>query len=184
MAHLIGEDRGARARRPRLPEHVGKSVAVKDIVAQDQRDVFAVDEASPDDEGLRQPLGLRLFGISDREAPLRAVAQQTCEAGQFRRGRDDQNIPDARQHQRRQRIIDHRLVVHRQQLLAERQRGRVEAGAVTAGQNDPFHRPSVPISSRTTAGRLDRHGGGEMPRAAILRQSSTEFIGRRAAVGY
>src|SRR5271156_6762898 len=31
VAHLIGEDRGARARRRRLPEHDGKSVAVEDI---------------------------------------------------------------------------------------------------------------------------------------------------------
>ena len=33
------------------------------------------------------------------------------------RGRDDQDVGDSRQHQRRQGIIDHRLVVDRQQLL-------------------------------------------------------------------
>ena len=184
VAHLIGKDRSARARRRRPPEQGRKSVAVEDIVPQNQRDMVAVDKASPDDECLRQPLGSGLFGIANRKAPLPAVTQQTGETGQFRRRRDDQNVPDARQHQGRQRIIHHRLVVDRQQLLAERQGGRVEAGAVTAGQNDPLHPLSAPISSRTTAGRLDRHRGGEMPSAATLRQSSTEFIGRCAAVGY
>ena len=34
--------------------------------------------------------------------------------------RDQQDLADARQHQHRQRIVDHRLVVDRQQLLADR----------------------------------------------------------------
>ena len=141
-------------------------------------------ELSPDDEGLREPVGPGLLGISDREAPLLAVAQQTDETGLFCRRRDDQNIPHPRQHQGRQRIIHHRLVVDGEQLLAEREGGRVEAGAVAAGQNDPLHRLSAPTSSWSTAGRLDCHGGGDMPKSSILRQSSTEYIGRRAAVGY
>ena len=42
------------------------------------------------------------------------------------------------EHQGRERVIDHRLVVDRQQLLADRPRDRVQPRARSAGQDDPF----------------------------------------------
>jgi hypothetical protein len=47
-----------------------------------------------------------------------AVAQQHFEARRVLRRGNDQHVADAGQHQRAQRVVDHRLVVHRQQLLA------------------------------------------------------------------
>ena len=38
------------------------------------------------------------------------------------RRRDQQDVPDAGQHQRRERVVDHRLVVDREQLLRDRRR--------------------------------------------------------------
>jgi hypothetical protein len=52
---------------------------------------------------------------------------------------DDQNVPDSRQHQRAQRIVDHRLVVDGQKLLADDGRHRHQTGAAAAGENDPLH---------------------------------------------
>ena len=67
-----------------------------------------------------------------------AVAQQPLVAADvFGRG-DQQDVADAGQDQRRQRIVDHRLVVDRQQLLADRPRDRMEPGAGPAGENDAF----------------------------------------------
>jgi len=61
------------------------------------------------------------------------------EAGEVVGRRDDQDVADAGQHQHRQGVVHHRLVVHRQQLLAQGQRGRVKPRARAAGENDPFH---------------------------------------------
>ena len=55
------------------------------------------------------------------------------------RGVDDQQeLADARQHQRRQRVVDHRLVVNRQQLLADGHGHRVQACARAPGEDDAF----------------------------------------------
>jgi hypothetical protein len=53
----------------------------------------------------------------------------------MRRG-DDQDFIDPCQHQNGQRIIDHGLVVDRQQLLADGAGHRIEPGAQTSGQDD------------------------------------------------
>jgi hypothetical protein len=52
-----------------------------------------------DDEGLGQPLGRGLHGIGEAEAPLLARAQELLEARRVLRRRDDQDVPDARQHE-------------------------------------------------------------------------------------
>ncbi len=61
------------------------------------------------------------------------------EVRQVMRRRDDQDVPDARQHQHRQRIIDHRLVVDRQQLLGDGEGQRIEPRAAAARKNDSTH---------------------------------------------
>ena len=56
---------------------------------------------------------------------------------------DDQHVPDPRQHQRGQRVVDHRLVVDRHQLLADAERHRVQTATTSAGEDDPSHRPNL-----------------------------------------
>ena len=53
--------------------------------------------------------------------------------------RDDQDVPDAREHQRGERVVDHRLVVDRHQLLADALGDRVQSRAGAAGQDDSAH---------------------------------------------
>ncbi|MNW09717.1 hypothetical protein D3C71_2067810 [compost metagenome] len=55
------------------------------------------------------------------------------------RGGDDENLANAGQHQHRDRIVDHRLVVDRQQLLGYTQGNGVQASAGTTGEDYPFH---------------------------------------------
>src|SRR5690606_29965220 len=52
---------------------------------------------------------------------------------------DEQDVLDAAQHERGQRVVDHRLVVHGLQLLAGHFRQRVEARAGAAGEDDALH---------------------------------------------
>jgi hypothetical protein len=80
-----------------------------------------------------------LLGVVQLDAELPAVAQQLAKARQIERRRDDEDLADAGQHQHRQRVVDHRLVVDRQQLLGDALRDRVQTRAGAAGENDALH---------------------------------------------
>ena len=103
----------------RLQQEVGEAHAVEDVIAQDQADAVVADEVLPDEEGLCEAVGARLLGVGETDAVVGAVAQQTPEGRQVLRGADDQDVPDARQHQRADGVVHHRLVVDGQQLLAD-----------------------------------------------------------------
>ena len=141
VVHVVAEDRGP----PRLGvldgarQVAGQAVAVEDVVAEHEGARLAVDELLADGEGLRQAVGARLLGVGEVHAVARAVPEQALEVGEVRRGGDDQDVPDARQHEGGQRVVDHGLVVDRQQLLGGHERERVQAGAGTAGEDDAFH---------------------------------------------
>ena len=93
---------------------------------------------SPMMNALAMPSGSRLHRIVDADAPLAAVAQQRLEARHFRLGGDDEDVANSGQHQRGQRIIDHRLIVDRQQLLGADDRQRPQPRSGAAGENDAF----------------------------------------------
>ena len=77
------------------------------------------DVVRADDERLRQAVGLVLDRVADVDAEHGAVAQQSVKCRGVVWGGDQQNVPDARHHERRQRVVDHRFVVDGQQLLAD-----------------------------------------------------------------
>lgn len=141
VVHVVAEDRGA-ARLGVLDgarQVAGQAVAVEDVVAEHQGARLAGDELLADGEGLRQAVGAGLLGVGEVHAVARAVPEQALEVGQVGRGGDDQDIPDARQHEGGQRVVDHGLVVDRQQLLGGHERERVQARAGPAGEDDAFH---------------------------------------------
>ena len=125
--------------RDGLLEHRDEAAAVEDVVAQHEAGAVVADEFFSDNEGLRQPVGTGLLGIFEADAIVGAVAQQAAEARQVVRRRDDEDLPDAGQHQHADGIIDHRLVVDGQQLLADAFGDRKEPGTGAAGQDDAFH---------------------------------------------
>ena len=141
VVHVVAEDRG--------PTGLGvldgarqvarQTVAVEDVVAQNQGARLAGDEALADGEGLRQAVRARLLGVGQVHAVARAVPEQALEVGEVRRRGDDQDVPDARQHEGGQRVVNHGLVVDRQQLLGGHERERVQAGAGPAGEDDALH---------------------------------------------
>lgn len=141
VVHVVAEDRGA-ARLGVLDgarQVARQAVAVEDVVAEHQRARLAVNELLADGEGLRQAVGARLLCIGEADAVARAVPEQALEVGQVGRRGDDQDVPDARQHEGGQRVVDHGLVVDRQQLLGGHERERVQARAGPAGEDDAFH---------------------------------------------
>ena len=86
-------------------------MTVKHIVTEDQGDRSVANEVLVEQESLRQPLRAGLCNIAQPYPETRAIAQQLAEALLVIRRRDDENVPNSGQHQNRQRIIDHRLVV-------------------------------------------------------------------------
>lgn len=141
VVHVVAEDRGA-ARLGVLHgarQVARQAVAVEDVVAEHEGARLAGDEVLADGEGLRQAVGARLLGVGQVHAVARAVPEQALEVGQVGRRGDDQDVPDARQHEGGQRVVDHGLVVDRQQLLGGHERERVQARAGPAGEDDAFH---------------------------------------------
>ena len=142
VVHVVAEDRGP----PRLGVLDGarqvarQAVAVEDDVAEHQGARLAGDEVLADGEGLGQAVRARLLGVGQVHSVARAVTEQALEVGQVGRRGDDQDVPDARQHEGAERVVDHGLVVDRQQLLGGHERERVQAGAGPAGENDAFHK--------------------------------------------
>ena len=141
VVHVVAEDRGA-ARLGVLDgarQVAAEAVTVEDVVAEHQRARLAGDELLADGEGLRQAVRARLLGVGEVHAVARAVPEQALEVGQVGRRGDDQDVPDARQHEGAERVVDHGLVVDRQQLLGGHERERVQARAGPAGEDDAFH---------------------------------------------
>lgn len=141
VVHVVAEDRGA-ARLGVLDgarQVARKAVAVEDVVAEHQRARLTGDELLADGECLCEAVRAGLLGVGEVHAVARAVAEQELEVGEVRRRGDDQDVPDARKHEGGQRVVDHGLVVDRQQLLGGHERERVQAGAGPAGEDDAFH---------------------------------------------
>ena len=141
VVHVVAEDRGA-ARLGVLDgarQVARQAVAVEDVVAEHQGARLAGDELLADGEGLGQAVRRGLLGVGKVHAVARAVPEQALEVGQVGRRGDDQDVADARQHEGGQRVVDHGLVVDRQQLLGGHERERVQARAGPAGEDDAFH---------------------------------------------
>lgn len=141
VVHVVAEDRGA-ARLcvlDRARQVARQAVAVEDVVAEDEGARLAVNEVLADGEGLRQAVRRGLLGVGQVHAVARSVPEQALEVGQVGRRGDDQDVPDARQHEGGQRVVDHGLVVDRQQLLGGHERERVQARAGPAGEDDALH---------------------------------------------
>ena len=138
VVHMVGEDAGAMFALHGVAQQFVKVVAVEDVVAQHQGGGRVADELLTNHKGLGQAVGAGLHGVLQVQTPFAAVAQQLLKARCVLRGADDQDVANARQHQGAERVVDHGLVVHRQQLLADGQGGRVQARARAAGQDDAF----------------------------------------------
>ncbi len=141
VVHVVAEDRGpSRLCVLHGARKVARqAVAVEDVVAEHERTRLAGDELLADGEGLRQAVRARLLGVGEVHAVARAVPEQALEVGQVGRRGDDQDVPDARQHEGGQRVVDHGLVVDRQQLLGGHERERVKTRAGSTGENDALH---------------------------------------------
>ena len=136
IAHLITENAGAVFDRERLAIEI--EFPVENVVAQDERRAGVAEEIRADQERLGNSFRLWLRGVLDPNSEPRAVAEIILQHRQILRRGNDQHIPQPAQHQRGERITNHRLVVNRQQLFADDLGERIEAGAGAAGEENCF----------------------------------------------
>jgi hypothetical protein len=112
--------------------------AVEDVVAEHERDLLVADELLADDERLRETVRRWLHRVL-RRCRARCRHPALLELALVIRCRDHLRISDARLHEGRQRVVDHRLVVDRHQLLRDALGDGPQPGAGAAGQDDSAH---------------------------------------------
>jgi hypothetical protein len=135
---VVGED--VPARRVGVgAEALAQTGAVEDVVAEDQRDRLVTDEVRTDQERLGKALGAGLHRIAELDADLGPVTEEPAETVLVLGRGDHQDLADSGIHQQGQRVVDHRLVVDRHQLLADRLGDRVQPRPAASGQNDSAH---------------------------------------------
>ena len=101
-----------------LFEKAGETVAVENVISEDQASAVIANKLFTNDKSLGKAIRTWLFGILKVHAVVRSVAKQPPEPGEVVGGADDEDIADPGQHQGTDGVIDHRLVINGEQLLA------------------------------------------------------------------
>ena len=122
-----------------VEQHLAETLAVKDVVAQNEAHTVLANKFLTDNECLCQSFGSGLFGILKPHADVPAVAQQPAKHRQVLRGRDDENLTDSRQHEHRDGVIHHRFVVNGYQLLGDTFGHGIKPCARASCQYNSFH---------------------------------------------
>ena len=110
-------------------------MAIEDVVAQHQHTRRSAHKVAAEYECLRKAVRAWLYTVAETYAPLTAVSQQTLESRSVLRRTYQQNVSYPRGHQCAQRVIHQRLIVDGEQLLADRERGGMQASSASAGKN-------------------------------------------------
>ena len=123
---------------------------------------------------------LWLHGELQLNAERTAVTQQPLKGGKSS-GVVITRISNARQHQHGERIVNHRLVIHRQQLFGYAAGDRMQPGARAAGEYDTFIQSLDVAVSRAFSGnaiKITPHPDWLM---AQIKRQSRGFIADNAA---
>src|SRR5215471_5972446 len=116
IVHMVSKDyRPAVESVEGLLDHLG---AGENIVPQNQGHRIPSNERFGDKKGHGDAVGLFLFTEVDPESKPAAVPEQLAEPWQILGRGDQAKLPDSAFDQGRERIVNHRLVVNRLELLA------------------------------------------------------------------
>ena len=115
-------------------------LAAQDVVAEDAAERVVADEVAGQPDGVGDAQRARLVAVGQVDAEGRAVRQQLDDVAHALATDDDHDLADAHPGERLDRVVDHRPVVDRQQVLVGDDRERVEPGRGAAGEDDALHR--------------------------------------------
>ena len=77
---------------------------------------------------------------------MRSAAKKSLDGRHISWGTDDQDLSDTTSHKSPDWVVNHRLVVDREELLADTLRGWVKAAPAATGEYDPLHEPPTAIT--------------------------------------
>ena len=116
-----------------------------------------------------------LVAVGQVEPEVGAVGEQLDDVADALAADDDHDLADAHAGQRLERVVDHRPVVDRQEVLVGDDRQREEAGRGAAGEDDAFHRGTayqrrsgISGSPAASSGRVARSRLGRGVHAGLL----------------
>jgi len=109
-------------------DDLGEGLSVEHVVAENQRAGLARQEVAADGEGLGKTTRLFLHCVFQAHSKVRPVAKKLAKGGHVSRGRDDQHLAYAGEHEYRKGIVNQRLIVYGQQLLADGPGYRMQTG--------------------------------------------------------
>lgn len=138
IAHMIPEDGRAVFLFEGTDKQVFKAILKENIITENQVRMASPDKICCKEKGLRYAFRFFLNDIFKRTSPLTAVSEKLAILPHIVWSRNDGNFTDAGQHEHRQRIINHRLVVDRQKLLADAQRQGGQPCPGTPASKIPF----------------------------------------------
>src|SRR5579884_3406923 len=146
IGDLLEQNLSAR----RLPAEIFggfQNILLNDVVAQNDAQPVAVRKVFGQREGVRNAAFAFLIGVAEvLQAELLAVREQPQKVARVFASGDDQDIANPGVDKRLDRVINHRLIVNRKQVLVGDLRQRIEAAARAARQDYAFHRlPYAPI---------------------------------------
>ena len=136
--HFLEQDLGAFLLAELL--HVRGDVLFEDVVAEDDDDLVLAGEDAGQAQGVGDAAFAFLVGVVDKaQAEVLAVAQQVQKIARIVAAGDEHDVIDPGPHQGLDRVVDHRLVVDRQQVLVGDLGQGQQTRAQTAGEDDTFH---------------------------------------------
>ena len=111
-------------------------MATEDIIAQHHYRWGAGQKLLCQNKGLRQTVRAGLHFILERDAPLATIAQDALKLICIIGSGDNHDLTDTSHHQHGQGVIDHRLVVDRQQLFRHAHSNGIKPCAGAASKNN------------------------------------------------
>ena len=129
----------AEVARFELSGDVGQLRPAQDVVTKDAAEGFGTDEVARETDGLGDAVGAGLVAVGQIEPEVRSVAEQLDHVADALAADDDQHLTDTHAGERLDRVVDHRPVVDRQQVLVRDDRQREQPGRGPARQHDALH---------------------------------------------
>ena len=134
---------------------VGRDVFLDDIVAEHDHDRTTLGKMLAEAQRIGDSaLAFLIRVVNIAQSKLRAVAEETKELTGGVSAGDDHDLHDAGRAERLQRIVDHRLVVNREQMFVGNLRQRAQPRAEPARQDNPLESPRTvrPVHARLSTG--------------------------------
>ena len=152
----VGDFVQQRAGAPRpvleLPGGVGQRRTEQDVVAEDAAESVVADEVTGEADSVGDSERASLIPVREIEAEMLAVREELDHISDALAADDDHDLPNSHAGQRGDRVIDHRPVEDRQQMLVGDDREREKASGRAAREHETLQRGSSGVLIQSVAG--------------------------------